>query len=227
MGRAGGLAEQDGATAYGEYEPLESVIRASWEIGGGVDLNGVTYGRPHWEGPVPDAPYAYYRFLAGLVRGMNAVRILEIGTHFGGSTLAMCRGLPPGLGQVLTIDVAAENIAGLSQERRIQRIHGSALDPGVIIAATKVFHHLPIDLLYVDADHKFLPTLEMVAIYAQLLKPQYVVLDDITLYDDMREMWRVLELCHPGEALDVTRILPEMNLNMPTPGQGFGIIRLR
>jgi hypothetical protein len=67
----------------------------------------------------------------------------------------------------------------------------------------------------------------MVSIYSQLLKPRLIVLDDINLYDDMRNMWQLLERCHPGEALDVTKLVPEMTLNMPTATQGFGIIRLR
>jgi hypothetical protein len=67
----------------------------------------------------------------------------------------------------------------------------------------------------------------MVSIYCQLLKPQYVVLDDINLYDEMGDMWRLLERCHPGEVLDVTKLVPDMTLNMPVATQGFGIIRLR
>ncbi len=207
------------------YQPLEEIAHASWQLGGTIDLTGVTYGRPHWEGKTPTGPFAYYRFLAGLVRYAGATRILEIGTHFGGSTLAMCRGMVPGgPGHLLTIDIEFENVAA---DRRIQRFRGEALQPDVIAAVVKAFHHLPIDILYIDADHNFFPTLAMVSIYSHLLKPQYVVLDDISLYDSMRDMWRVLEMCHPGEALDVTKLIPEMTANMPTATQGFGIIRLR
>jgi hypothetical protein len=210
------------------YESLESMVEAGWATGAGIDLTGVTYGRPHWEGTAPKAPFAYYRFLAGLVRHTGATRILEIGTHFGGSTLAMARGFLPGAAaHLLTIDVEFENIEPLLREPRIQRFQGEALHPDVITAITKAFHHLPVDLLYIDADHRFFPTLAMVSIYSQLLKPRLIVLDDINLYDDMRAMWQLLERCHPGEALDVTKLVPEMTLNMPTATQGFGIIRLR
>lgn len=210
------------------YEPLESVIAAAWQAGASIDLQGISYGRPHWEGPAPTEPYSYYRFLAGIVRLHGMTRILEIGTHFGGSALAMCRGMPlAAAGHLLTIDVEFENVAALQQERRLQRFKGHALQREVLEATAAAFHHLPIDLLYVDADHNFFPTLAMASIYSTLLKPQFIILDDINLDDTMRAMWQLLAECHPGEAVDATIVEPQIGANMPTPGQGFGVIRLR
>jgi Methyltransferase domain len=222
------VAEPVAETTEDAYQPLLSVVKAAWAAGAPIDLSGVTYGQPHWEGPVPTQPYSYYRFLAGLVRLHGFTRILEIGTHFGGSALAMCRGMPPGKGgHLLTIDVSFENAETLREERRIQRFRGDALKPEVIAAAAKAFHHLPIDLLYVDADHEFAPTLSMLSIYAELLKPRYIVLDDVDLNDSMRAMWRLLLECHPDEALDITKVMPDIQAGMIAQVQGFGLIRLR
>jgi cephalosporin hydroxylase len=162
------------------------------------------------------------------VRLHGATKIVELGTHFGGSATAMCRGMPEGSGgHLLTIDLEHENIEALMPERRMQRFQGDALDPRVIEAIAKAFHHLPIDILYVDADHLFVPTLSMASIYALLLQPQYILMDDIGLNDSMKDMWRVLSACHPDEALDAAMVEPAIGAHVPTPGQGMGVIRLR
>ena len=74
---------------------LEAVIKAAWETGHEVGLAGVGYGRIHWgnQTDISDTPLSYYYFLSGLVKTLRYSRILEIGTHQGGSALAMLSGI--------------------------------------------------------------------------------------------------------------------------------------
>ncbi len=210
-----------------EYQELEDVIRASWQAGAAIDLTGVTYGPPHWAGPVPVAPYSYYRFLAGFVRRQRATRVLEVGAHFGGSTRALRRGFADGHGRVVSIDATHDNLDALLKEGQIDCVRGDGAHPRIITAAVNAFRSLPIDILFVDVDHQFGMTIQMLSIYTTLLRPQYVLLDDIGLNDSMRDLWRILQACHPGEALNAVDVEPAIGADVPTPGQGLGVIRLR
>jgi hypothetical protein len=75
--------------------PLDGVITKAWTIGKSIDLSNIGYGPAHWKGGerFVSSPYPYYSFLAGLVQSQNCKRIFEIGTHYGGSALAMMRGI--------------------------------------------------------------------------------------------------------------------------------------
>ena len=92
------------------------------------------------------------RFLEFLVRLSKAMRVLELGTFTGYSTLSMARGLPPG-GRIITCDVNEETTAiarryaeeaGLAD--RIEfRLDGGGLESIALVEG-------PFDLVFIDAD---------------------------------------------------------------------------
>src|SRR5271170_4040479 len=94
---------------------LDSIVKEAWLAGRTIDLAGIQFG-PSFpgfkdKGFVP-GPYPYYYFLAGLVRSQGCNRILEIGTHFGGSGLAMLRGIgDPARAKLITVDISDSNSA--------------------------------------------------------------------------------------------------------------------
>lgn len=92
---------------------LEDIVAVAWLAGMAVDLAGIQFG-PGVPGPQNKAlvpgPHPYYCFLAGLVRSQGCSRILEIGTHFGGSALSMLRGIgDPARAKLVTVDITDRN----------------------------------------------------------------------------------------------------------------------
>ena len=81
----------------------------------------------------------------------------------------------------------------------------------------------PTDLLYVDADHRFLPTITSVGLYTFLLKPRLIVLDDIMLNSEMRAMWSLIRAAYGAEAINCADVIPEIRERTC----GFGLVRLR
>src|SRR4051812_22979267 len=102
----------------------------AWQEGARVDLAGCVYGPSHVEKGAfaADVP-GYYRLLAGLVHG--ASRICELGTHYGGATLAMARGMAKD-GRIVTVDVTKLENPLLAAERRIERVQGDVLAASVL-----------------------------------------------------------------------------------------------
>ena len=159
------------------------------KVGSAIVLSDCAYGE--WKGQYISTPHRYYFFLAGLIRLNDFTRILEIGTHYGGSTLAMSKGLTPehaDTARIVTVDIARHNEAPLAAVPSITRIQGDSLAARTVEKACGSFAG-DIDLLFVDARHEHRDTLENVALYANRLKPKMIVLDDINLTDGMRELW--------------------------------------
>src|SRR5262245_9451833 len=89
--------------------PIAELGRADWSVGHTIGLPHVCYGPAHWNGgkKFHDEPFPYYYFLAGLVLSQNCSTIFEIGTHYGGSCLAMLRGIAdPHSARIVTVDVS-------------------------------------------------------------------------------------------------------------------------
>jgi hypothetical protein len=205
--------------------PLDEVIKQAWEAGQHMDLSDIGYGPAHWEGGdrFVTAPTEYYCFLAGLVRSQGYRRIFEIGTHYGGSTLAMLRGVDdPAEAKIVTVDITDLN-PSLKSEQSIDRIVGDANTEYIVRKSITYFDEEPIDLMFIDADHQFQPTITNFCLYGMLLRPRMVVLDDIVLNHSMIAMWNVLCATYGAEAVNCVDIIPEIRIS----GSGFGLVRLR
>jgi hypothetical protein len=182
-----------------------------------LDLDDCAYGE--WRGHFVSSPHRYYYFLAGLVRTLGSIRILEVGTHYGGAITAMRRGIADARASdafLVTVDVTRLNADKLSRVGGLQRITGDSLHRRVVDDVCRRFAG-PIDLLYVDSRHERRETLQNVAVYANRLQPEVIVLDDIHLNESMRALWRQLVSLHVGRTTDVSGLVDRTSA-------GFGVI---
>lgn len=181
------------------------------------DLHDCAYGE--WRGDFVSSPHRYYHFLAGLVSTLGFTRILEVGTHYGGATTAMRRGIVDELAAealIITLDVTHLNADKLKQVEGLQRITGDSLHAKVIDDVCRRFDG-PIDLLYVDSRHERTETLQNIAVYANRLQPEVIVLDDIHLNESMRALWRRIVSLQIGRTTDVSGLVDRNSA-------GFGVI---
>lgn len=205
---------------------IREIVRHAWTVGQTIQLPAdVCYGPAHWGGAKKfhDEPFPYYYFLAGLVRSQSCTTIFEIGTHYGGSCLSMLRGVAdPKTANIVTVDISDLNPA-LHSRPGITKFTGDANDETVVKKAALCFADAPIDLLYVDADHRFGSTITNLGLYCLLLRPRFVVIDDILLNDEMRTLWSALSGVYGADAVNCAEIVSQIR------GQdvGFGLIRLR
>ncbi len=214
-------------TLFGnQVEPaLDDIISKAWTVGQNIDLSGIGYGPAHWQGGerFVSTPTSYYHFLAGIVRSRSFQRIFEIGTHYGGSILSMMRGVEDlNQAKLLTVDVTDLNPA-LHSLTGLEKITGDANTEGVIEKAIIYFEGEPVDMMYIDANHSFLPTIENIGLYGILLRPAIVVLDDIVLNESMQAMWNVIGAAYGAEAVNCADVIPEIR----SSACGFGLLRLR
>lgn len=190
---------------------LEQIVRDAWARGASVDLAGVGYGRQHWgdmSAIASEAP-SYYRTLAGFAALFDVRSVLEIGTHWGGSSVAIMRGAPEC--RLVTIDITDESDAWLPMQpeaANITKIVGDGNDVSVI---AQVQQMLPtVDMLYVDAMHTAKATLANFCHYQTLLRPKIALFDDITLpTTDMDKFWEMLRRAFPDRTINTTDVLPE------------------
>ena len=111
----------------------------------------------------------------------------------------------------------------LHQAPGIIKIIGDANSEGVIKMAVATMGDAPIDLLYVDAAHDFVPTLVNLGLYILLLKPRFVVIDDILLNDGMRSLWNVVRVTQGASAINCVDVVPAIR----EANVGFGLLWLR
>lgn len=208
-----------------ETAGLRDIVNQAWSAGQKFDLPDAVYGPAHWEGGerFGNKPYPYYFFLAGFVSTQRCKRILEIGTHFGGSTLAMLRGVGGNGGaHIVTADIFDLN-KKLHETPGITKLTGDANSEAMIKDIALRFNHEPIDLLYADADHRFEPTVINIALVCLLLRPRFVIIDDIVLNPEMSTMWDLLSATYAAEAVNCVDVVPQIR----GAKVGFGLIRLR
>ncbi len=205
--------------------PLDHIVHCAWEIGKTIDLTGIAYGRIHWGNfqDVQTAPIPYYFFLAGLARLSGATRICEIGTHSGGSTRALRRGIMSTRADLVTIDISEISDPQLAEERNIRKIVGDAGSSMVLEAVREHFgHQRGIDLLFIDGDHQMKPTRDQYRAYVSALQPRFVVLDDIAINDEMAKAWQfVCDDVPAGEAVNVADIEPRAR----SQSESLGLVR--
>jgi len=205
---------------------LKELVKQAWIVGNQIDLSECTYGAWHDGKTVFTTPSSYYYFLAGMVRVNRLSKILEIGTYRGGSILAMHRALEDKLiAKLVTIDINLFEPERLKSFPEIERIEGDSASAEVISEVVKKFEGEPIDLIYIDGDHKYESTMAAYSIYTTLLKPKFVIFDDITLNDSMFRMWRDILKTHGDRVLNTVEVEPGIRPESTNPG--FGIIQIR
>src|SRR5262249_7671088 len=153
---------------------LVDIVRQAWGAGQAIDVSDVVYGPAHWNSAdrFSAESFPYYNFLAGLVASQSCRRIFEVGSHYGGSTLSMLRGMrDPAEGRIVTVDITALNPA-LHASPAIIKLVGDANTAALLQEAALAMGEGPIDLLYVDADHRFLSTLTNLGLYVLAFNPR-------------------------------------------------------
>jgi len=199
---------------------LEHTCKRAMEIGQGIDLSDCHYGETTGPCSYIGRPTKYYYFLAGFVRSLDLRRILEIGTNYGGSIMSIHKGIHKDSidqSRIATIDIVSKNHEGLSKYPSIKRIAGDSLDPTVKNRVSDYFQG-PIDLIYIDSLHEYDHTKDNISSYAEMLNPNYIILDDIRQCDGMKRLWNELKKTCGDNAFDASDISIRK-------GAGFGVIR--
>lgn len=203
---------------------LQDFVIKAWEAGGKIDLTGVGYGRIHWgdRKEVKTVPSSYYQLLAGIAHISDSKSALEIGTHWGGSTMAIKRGLDLNSksAKLVTVDITSESDNYLTQfkDDNIIKIVGDANTSGI---ASQVRSNLDsADILYIDAAHTCVPTLASFAIYTTSLSAKICIFDDVALNQEMRQFWSYIENGFGEYCADISKFLPQAR----TKDVGFGVV---
>jgi len=212
------------STEDGAPVDLEQLVRRAWQIGQGIDLAGVGYGRKHWGNRTDISTWTppYYHFLAGLAALIEAKTAVEIGTHWGGSAVAILRGMRARSpdAKIVTVDLTSESdnyLPKLPEAASIVKIIG---DANKLETIQQVLTHSPsADFLYIDAQHLAHPTLLNFTIYSTLVRPKVAVFDDITWSDSMREFWRIVETAYANVCIDCRAVEPAIRSH-----PGFGLV---
>jgi hypothetical protein len=222
-------AARRAANVTGEQERAPSglidLVREAWRVGKSIDLSGIGYGRIHWANftDIVNEPFGYYHFLAGFVRCARCSRIIEIGTHQGGSARAMKAGLAfPERSRIVTFDVTPDGAEMLAADRVIHAITMDANTEAGMDASIEALGGRAPDLVYIDAVHYAWPSLQNFWIYGVGLAARYVIFDDIYANESMKKLWAYIGSRYPGNAVDAAGIELEIRQD-----QGFGLLRLR
>jgi len=156
---------------------LADICKQAMKEGQKIDLSGCVYGKPK----DTDKPSNYYYFLAGLVKTQRLTNILDLGTKNGGSIMSMSRGIH-GQGRVrnrlVTVDIEYLNKEKLEKYPNIQRIQGDVLSKRVLKKTVESFDR-EIDLMFIDTLHEYKHVQRIITLYANKLKPKYIIFDDI------------------------------------------------
>ncbi len=208
----------------GDTLAIKEIVRQAWSVGQTIELPDAFYGPAHWgDGKAfHNKPLPYYFFLAGFVRSQNCRSIFEIGSHYGGSALAMLHGIADkNAAGIVTVDISDLNDA-LHHTLGISKLTGDANDEATIKQAILCAGNAPIDLLYVDADHRFLPTITNLALYVLIMRPHFAIIDDILLNSEMRTMWDAVRAAYGPDAVNCVEVVSEIR----DQNVGFGLCKV-
>ena len=156
---------------------------------------------------------AWGRFLFGLVRGMGARRVLELGTNLGVGAAHLAAGLAlneadgRGDGRLVTLE-GAPALAVLAAGHLARLGHGVGEDAGcrvrVVVGpfadtlGAAALEEGPFDLVFVDGHHEAEAALAYVeALGPHLADGALVVLDDVEPGRDVRRAWDALRAAAP------------------------------
>jgi hypothetical protein len=207
--------------------PLSDIVDRAWRLRETMDLTTIGYGRIHW-GNLTDTvtnPFNYYYFLAGLVRLLGVRRIVEVGTHQGGSARAMAAALKgEEQAKIVTFDVTKDGAELLAGHAIIRAYNLDANSEEAYETCLREFGEPKVEFAYIDAIHDFWPTLNSFLICTGALGADIVVLDDITLNNGMKKLWHLIRLRYGDDAIDATEVHPEIRSGGGTL-PGFGVVR--
>lgn len=211
---------------------LVELIKTAWDAGQKMSIPEAKYGRIHWgnKQDISEFTFPYYRFLAGFAKSIESSNVCEIGTHWGGSAIALCSGSHGnGDPKVLTYDVTNESdnlLPHVDNSRFITKYVGDANTVEAVDYAADFFEDSIVDILYIDALHLYFPALMNYSLYTAVLRPRFVILDDITLSQPMMNFWSAItSRLDPDNYLNVTDFIPEVRPGSDAIRPGFGIIR--
>ena len=199
---------------------LKKLCEYSQDEGRKIDLSDCSYGETSGPCKFIKRPTNYYYFLAGFVRHNSFNRILEIGTHFGGSIRSIAKGIQLKdieNGRMATVDIVDKNPDSFNDYPYIKRFIGDSLNDDIIDSVTKYFDK-KVDLLYIDSLHEYTHTMKNIEIYGNALSPEYIILDDIRQCESMERLWTDLVKEFKERAFDASEIAIR-------PGAGFGVIK--
>ena len=204
---------------------IRSLVSEAWRVGSQFDLSGIGYGRIHWGNrtDIDSEVQPYYHFLAGMVRVLRAKRIIEIGTHQGGSARAMAAGLfDPENSRVVTFDPNpfAANLFTGHPVIRAYALDGNS--ETAIRMCRDDLGGMNADMTFIDSTHDFPSTLHSWLLYAELIRTPVIVLDDVTLNDSMRSLWSLIRERY-AYSIDATEVEPGIR-PCGDARPGFGVV---
>lgn len=210
-----------------KLDDVRNHVLAAYALGETLDLDHCVYG-PATGGTrgYIDETLSYYRLLAGHCAITNAKSVMEVGTHYGGSTLALLAGMKHGKAKdpvLVTMDITDLNRERLEQEPEIRKVIGDSTRQGFVAGLASNLETPDVDLLYIDAlkDPGFVLT-TMYNIFAVGVRPKWLILDDIQTTEEMRKFWDILEEIEPEMSFLLSREFPHMR----KPEMGYGIVCL-
>ncbi len=211
-------------------QPLEQTVADAWALRSQFDLTGVGYGKIHWNNftDILRKPFSYYYFLAGLVRLTHAKKVLEVGTHQGGSSRSMAKGFAdPGSSRIVTFDVTPDGAASFAGDPLVKAYTMDANAESASSSALGDFGGSSIDMAFIDSTHEFWTTLQSFATVSTVFRCPLIVVDDITLNPSMARMWKiVVDRYGADNAINAADVDPAIR---PVDGgttPGFGVVRL-
>lgn len=210
-------------------EPAQ-FVEAAWHLGRTVDIADVGYGQIHWDNQqdILVKPMPYYRFLAGVAYLIKAKSALDIGTHCGGSALALARGMKKHFehAKLVTVDTTAASddyLPARPENQMITKLVGDANSPEIIKQVQATLGR--VDLLFIDAERSFMSTFLCFSTYVALLRPKAIVLIDVLFTEDMTRFWEMAQKPYPGRSINCLDVRPEIRaFPNPPPFPGFGLI---
>jgi len=167
----------------------------------------------------------YYNILSGIIKCLNITNVIEIGTHKGGSGLAMIYD-NPNL-QLITIDVEDHNMASkrLKKYDNCKRLIGDSLSNEIKQQVKRYFTNNDGNtLLYIDA-LKNGEWVEKNIDFYNFINPKYILLDDITIDNNMNNWWNKFSLNH--NCFNWVDYLGKECRNISNLNCGFGLIFIK
>ena len=209
---------------------LDRLVDDAWSLRDEFDLSKISYGRVHWGDfkQILTKPFSYYYFLAGLVRLTGARRVLEVGTHQGGSARAMATGFTdPANSRLVTFDVTDYGAKLFKGHPSIRAYTIDANSQAAFETCLTDFGGPRIDMAFVDSTHEFWTTLQSFNVAAALLSCPIIVLDDITLNESMSRLWSFIRDRYGSEnTIDAVEVHSAIREGGGGTRPGFGVVRI-
>jgi hypothetical protein len=204
---------------------VEEVCLSAFALGQTLDLSDCIYGpnARDRDGFLAEG-LPYYRLLAGLAAAIDARTVVEIGTHFGGSTRALWQGMVHNCdpGMLLTVDIKDASDPSIRELAGVEVLIGDAQDRCVLTEIMVRLAGRTIDLLFLDGkkDKGFAETVlnHLLSRFAI----RWVVIDDVNTRSTLPAFWQNARASWEVDAFEVSQTHPEMR----DPRYGMGVIRV-